>query len=194
VLAVGMGLVMAPATESIMGSLPRTKAGVGSAMNDTTRELGGALGVAVLGSVVTSKFTSSLSPALQGLPADARAAAESGLAGALRVASQLPGAAGETLANAAKQSFVNGLSAAALVATVVVILAAVAAWFLLPSHFGMQATSPGGPATDDLGDDHSLEGTLDVLDGTPIDADGPSGSAAGDVIEEGEREPSPVLD
>ena len=55
-MAVGMGLVMAPATESIMGSLPRAKAGVGSAMNDTTRQVGGALGVAVVGSVMLSVY------------------------------------------------------------------------------------------------------------------------------------------
>ena len=55
-LAVGMGLVMAPATESIMGSLPPAKAGVGSAMNDTTRQMGGALGVAVFGSVLASVY------------------------------------------------------------------------------------------------------------------------------------------
>ena len=55
-MAVGMGLVMAPATESIMGSLPRAKAGVGSAVNDTTRQVGGALGVAVVGSVMTSAY------------------------------------------------------------------------------------------------------------------------------------------
>ena len=55
-LAIGMGLVMAPATESIMGSLPRAKAGVGSAMNDTTRQVGGALGVAVVGSVMLSMY------------------------------------------------------------------------------------------------------------------------------------------
>ena len=47
-----MGLTMAPATESVMGSLPREKAGVGSAVNDTTRQMGGALGVAIIGSVV----------------------------------------------------------------------------------------------------------------------------------------------
>ena len=49
IMAVGMGLTMAPATESVMGSLPRAKAGVGSAVNDTTRQVGGALGVAVIG-------------------------------------------------------------------------------------------------------------------------------------------------
>ena len=50
VMAAGMGMTMAPATESVMGSLPREKAGVGSAINDTTRQVGGALGVAIIGS------------------------------------------------------------------------------------------------------------------------------------------------
>ena len=70
-MGVGMGNVMAPATDSIMGSLPRAKAGVGSAMNDTTRQTGGAIGVAVLGSILASKFHSSMSAAAAGhhLPA-----------------------------------------------------------------------------------------------------------------------------
>ncbi len=58
VLGLGMGNVMAPATDSIMGSLPRAKAGVGSAVNDTTRQVGGAFGVAVLGSILSSQYTS----------------------------------------------------------------------------------------------------------------------------------------
>lgn len=74
-LAIGMGLTMAPATESIMGSLPRAKAGVGSAMNDTTRQVGGALGVAVVGSVMTSVYGGRVVAAISsaGLPVgDAR--------------------------------------------------------------------------------------------------------------------------
>ncbi len=67
VLALGMSLTMAPATESIMGSLPPAKAGVGSAVNDTTRELGGALGVAVLGSLLASGYASSMVTSLRGL-------------------------------------------------------------------------------------------------------------------------------
>ena len=55
-LSIGMGLVLAPATESIMGSLPPERAGVGSAMNDTTRQMGGALGVAVIGSVLATSY------------------------------------------------------------------------------------------------------------------------------------------
>ena len=192
-LAAGMASTMTPLTTLIMSSVPLGKAGVGSAMNDTTRELGGALGVAVLGSVVTSRYTSSLAPAISGLPDQARSIADSGLAGALGVAAKLPGAAGTQLADAAKQAFVDGISTAALVATGVVIIAAVAAWFLLPSHFGVQATSPGGPSSHDLGDDLSLEGSLDVDHGIPVDTS-PIPGAAGDVVDDGELEPSPVID
>lgn len=85
VLATGMGLTMAPATESIMGSLPPARAGVGSAVNDTTREVGGALGVAVLGSVLSSIFAGRMNETLasQPLPAEA-AAAEHSVTGAVR--------------------------------------------------------------------------------------------------------------
>jgi EmrB/QacA subfamily drug resistance transporter len=69
IIAGGIGLAMAPATESIMGSLPPAQAGVGSAVNDTTRSLGGALGVAVMGSVASSVFTGQLRSALGGIPA-----------------------------------------------------------------------------------------------------------------------------
>ena len=70
-LGVGMGAAMAPATESIMGSVPLAKAGVGSAMNDTTRQIGGALGVAVLGSVLASSYSSAMAPIVWGLPPEA---------------------------------------------------------------------------------------------------------------------------
>ena len=77
-LAFGMGLTMAPATESIMGSLPRSMAGGGSAMNDTTRQVGGALGVAVVGSVMTSVYGSRVASAIAGahLPISAKLAGQ----------------------------------------------------------------------------------------------------------------------
>ena len=66
IMACGLALTMAPATESIMGSLPLAKAGVGSAVNDTTRQVGGALGVAVLGSVFTSIYSAQIADRLAG--------------------------------------------------------------------------------------------------------------------------------
>ena len=92
ILGVGMGTTMAPATESIMGSLPLAKAGVGSAMNDTTRQIGGALGVAVLGSILASSFGSSMAPVVAILPAEAARAGDSiGGAAAVLPRSAKPG-------------------------------------------------------------------------------------------------------
>jgi len=131
-LGLGMAITMTPLTTLIMQSVPLGRAGVGSAMNDTTRELGGALGVAVLGSVVTSQYTSGLAGLLGQLPEQARAVADSGLAGALAVAGGVGGTEGELLADAAKQAFVDGLNLAAGIGAVVVFVAAAAAWRLLP--------------------------------------------------------------
>ncbi|HKH25925.1 MAG TPA: MFS transporter, partial [Acidimicrobiia bacterium] len=103
-MAVGMGLTMAPATESIMGSLPLAKAGVGSAVNDTTRQVGGALGVAIIGSVLASTYGSKVGDAVAGqqLPAGVASDAKNSLGFALQTASQIGGPAGNSLANTAR--------------------------------------------------------------------------------------------
>ena len=87
-MGIGIALAMAPATESIMGSLPREKAGVGSAMNDTTRQIGGALGVAVVGSIFSSGYGPAVTSRLAHLPlpAEAVAATRDSIGGAFRVA------------------------------------------------------------------------------------------------------------
>jgi hypothetical protein len=124
-MAVGMGLSMAPSTTGIMASLPLRKAGVGSAVNDTTRELGGALGVAVLGSLLASKFTAALPATVAQLPAAAQAAAKSSLGGAIGVARSLPAATGGPLELAAKEAFVGGMRVSMVGAAVVAMAAAV---------------------------------------------------------------------
>src|SRR5262249_45278817 len=78
ILATGMALTVSPLTGSIMSAVPLGRAGVGSAMNDTTRELGGALGVAVLGSIVASRYTAEIASAVAGLPPTPHALADSG--------------------------------------------------------------------------------------------------------------------
>ena len=87
VLAAGLALVMPPATESIMGSLPAAKAGVGSAVNDTTRQVGAALGVAVLGSIMSSTYTPRVSDAIAGapLPPDAAQAIKAQIGAAMKL-------------------------------------------------------------------------------------------------------------
>jgi hypothetical protein len=135
----GMGLTSAPATEAIMGVVPRDKAGVGSAVNDTTRLLGGTLGVAVIGSVYASIYSSHLTSVLPGgLTPALSAIAHSSVGGALGVAEHL-GAAGHAALGAAVQhaasgAFIKGLSAGCLVAACVAAVGAVAAAALLPAQ------------------------------------------------------------
>lgn len=164
-LAFGMALTMTPLTTLIMSSVPLGKAGVGSAMNDTTRELGGALGVAVLGSLVTSQYASSLAPALTGLPDGARSLADSGLTGALAVGREIGGAPGAALTSAAQQAFVDGLGLAAIVGSLVVFSAAAVAWFLLPKGtpvpFEAGPGTPGGAIRPDAADDAVGDGELE---------------------------------
>jgi hypothetical protein len=134
VLAVGLALSTAPATATIMGSLPPAKAGVGSAVNDTTRELGGALGIAVLGSLFASRYASSLRPDVDALPDTVGEAAVDSVAGATQIAADLGGAAGDALLTAATQAFVDGLQLAATVGAVTAAIGAVIAAAWLPSR------------------------------------------------------------
>jgi Na+/melibiose symporter-like transporter len=136
VMAVGMGLTMAPATESIMGSLPLANAGVGSAMNDTTRQVGGALGVAIIGSVLASSYESEIREALTGRPVPAEVAeqVEGSLGFALEAARRLGGPAGDALADAAREAFVLGMHRGLLVAAASTLVGAVVAAIWLPAR------------------------------------------------------------
>lgn len=131
-LAGGMAITMTPLTTLIMSSVPLGRAGVGSAMNDTTRELGGALGVALLGSLLTSQYTSGIASSIAGLPDRAASIVESGLAGAIVVGDQIGGAPGEALVATANRAFVDGLSLASVAGAVAVAGAALVAARLLP--------------------------------------------------------------
>lgn len=133
VMAIGMSLTMPPSTTAIMASLPLGKAGVGSAVNDTTRELGGALGVAVLGSLAVSHYGSGIAGALGGLPAPAANAATSSLGGALQAAQSIGGQGGAALAAAARTSFVDAASMALLIGAAVVAVASAMVWKFFPA-------------------------------------------------------------
>lgn len=133
IMGFGMGMTMAPATDSIMGSLPLAKAGVGSAMNDTTRQVGGALGVAVLGSVLASTYSAAMNPVVAVLPPPAAELALDSVGGAARVAAQI-GEAGAELLRAAASAFVDGMGNAVLVAAGVALIGAVVSAAFLPSR------------------------------------------------------------
>lgn len=134
VLVVGMSLAMTPATESIMGSLPKEKAGVGSAMNNTTRQIGGALGVAVLGSLFSSTYASGFGPALSQMPGQAVAQVKSSVGGALMVAKLLGGQGGSALASAASASFVHAMDRSLVVGSMVALSGALVALVFLPNR------------------------------------------------------------
>jgi len=141
VLASGMGLTMAPSTASIMSSLPLAKAGVGSAMNDTTRELGGALGVAVLGSLLAGRYTHELTATVASLPSASRDLALASLGGALQVADGL-GATGTNLAAAGRAAFVHAMRVTLEVAGVVAWIAAVIVARVLPRRVAPSEVQP----------------------------------------------------
>ncbi len=130
----GMGLTMAPATDSIMGSVPRDRAGVGSAVNDTTRQTGGALGVAVLGSLFSTRYTAHI--AGLGLPAPVAHVAKQQVAAALQIARRLPPPAGPRLASAARTGFTSGLHLATLTAAGIVLMSAIIVAVWLPARAG----------------------------------------------------------
>jgi EmrB/QacA subfamily drug resistance transporter len=111
----GMALTMSPMTSSIMSAVPARRAGAGSAMNDASRELGAALGIAVLGSVAASKYSSSLDRVIRHLPAQLQAQARSSLTGAQQVASQLPHPAGAIVHAGANAAFIDGIHLACAV-------------------------------------------------------------------------------
>ena len=142
VLGLGMGLTMAPATESVMGSLPLAKASVGSAVNDATRTLGGALGVAVLGSLLSSGYRAGMDGATEGLPSAAAAAANESLAGALAVAHGIGGGGGGRVTEAAQQAFVDGMHTAVLVGAAIAAVGAVVALLALPARAPVAAPVP----------------------------------------------------
>jgi hypothetical protein len=144
-----MGLTSAPATEAIMGVVPKEKAGVGSAVNDATRLFGGALGVAVIGSISASLYTNRLASTIpSGLPAGAAAAAKGSVGGALIAARSLQGVglaqAAHGLSDAATSAFLHSFAGGCLVAGAVAFGGALLAATLLPSRPGerRQASAP----------------------------------------------------
>ena len=135
-MAAGLAFTAGPATDAIMGALPAAKAGAGSAVNDTTREVGGTLGVAVIGSVMSSVFKPRLADSLSGLGAPPAAvdAARQSVVAAFRVAAQLPGETGARAVDAVRSAFMAGFEQGALVAAGITAVAAVAVLVFLPAR------------------------------------------------------------
>ncbi len=131
-LVAGMAMAMSPMTASIMAAVPARRAGAGSAMNDATRELGAALGVAVLGSIAASQYSSHLHDALGTLPAASRSAASSSITGALDAAKSLPASAAHAFDLLARTAFLDGMRVAGLFGAALALAAAVVTVRYLP--------------------------------------------------------------
>jgi EmrB/QacA subfamily drug resistance transporter len=148
-LGAGMALATTPATTAIVSSLPDSKQGVASAVNDATRELGGALGIAVLGSALIGRYRAGLSTALAHTPPRLAHTAKEALPAALQIAARL-GPKGHLLAERAQSAFVNGLSLAMMIATAS--LTAVAAFVFVRAPRHAKSTRHRGSARAGLPD------------------------------------------
>ncbi|MFC1416635.1 MFS transporter [Streptacidiphilus cavernicola] len=137
---VGMALVMPPATVTIMSSLPREKAGSGSAVNNTFRQVGGSLGVAILGALLSTSYRDGIQDKLSALPAPLRAPAGESIEGTLGIVDKV-GARAAGLVDPAKDAFVHAMHVTALASSVVAVLGAVVAVSFLPGRPGKEETA-----------------------------------------------------
>lgn len=133
-LALAMGWVMAPATEAVVGAVPAAKSGVASATNTVARMVAGALGVAVIGSLVSSLYSANVDGSLAGLPAEAQAGAEDSVGAAGAIASQLPPDAAAGLLATTGDAFTDAMGIGLLLAAALAAAMAVAVVRYLPGR------------------------------------------------------------
>jgi hypothetical protein len=141
-----MGVIMPPATEAVMSVVPRERAGAGSALTNTARQVSGALGVAVLGSILAQAYRNQLSPHLGSLPASARNAAAGSITGSQAVAAKL-GSAGRELTGFADSSFIHAMHITTLISAAITLLGAVVVLRWMPGRAAAVA-APQPPAAE----------------------------------------------
>lgn len=137
ILSTGIGFCTAPTTSAIMAAVPDEKQGVASAVNDTARELGGALGIAVAGSILAGRYSHELIPRLAGFPEPVRGPASDSLAKAVEVSERL-GPQGDQLATLSQTAFLHAMHASTNTMAVIVAVAAVLIGFWAPGRDGRQ--------------------------------------------------------
>ena len=168
VIALGIGLVFAPAAEAVMGAVGAAKAGVGSAMNDMTQVLAGAFSIAVVGSVMNAIYAARLGDATASLPAEAGEVAGDSIGSAVQLAASLPLEDALALSAAAKSAFTDGLGLAMLIGAAISLVGV-----LIVARF-MPARDPDVREDDDSGH-RKLE-----LEGSPASSPAPAGAGDGD--------------
>lgn len=139
VLSFGMANTMAPSTDAVMGAVPLAKAGVGSAMNDTTRMVGGALGVAIIGSILNSLYSSAMVKVVAQLPPEPASAASDSVGEAVIIGRKLGGPQGEALVSMAREEFVDAMGYAFVAGAIIAFIGAMLVLkFMPPGHLGKQ--------------------------------------------------------
>ena len=136
---VGFALAMSPMTAAIMSAVPQRRAGAGSAMNDASRELGAALGVAVMGSLAASQYRGAVGDLTARLPASLQETAKSSISGALAVADRLPAPLADVVRIGAEHAFIDGLHLAVTVGSLLALVAAFVVVRFLPATFAHES-------------------------------------------------------
>jgi hypothetical protein len=173
IFSTGMGMGMSPATNSIMGSVPVSKAGIGSAMNDTTRQLGGALGVAVLGTFLNNTYIQGIEGLSNNqiiatlLPAEAIEAISKSIQAAHIIAAQITvPAVAEVITQTANRGFVDGMNNAMLIGAGIMLATSLLTLAILPN----QVRRPEEPAEEEARD-VALEPGADGMIPVPVPGD-----------------------
>jgi hypothetical protein len=133
-LTLSMGWVMAPATDAVMGAVPAAKSGVASATNTVARMVAGALGVAVIGSLVNSLYSNRVAGSLGGLPPQAQARAEDSIGAASAIAAHLPPHAASSLLVATGNAFTDALGIGLSIGAALAVVTAVVVLRFLPAR------------------------------------------------------------
>jgi hypothetical protein len=134
VIGVGIGIALPTTLDIILGTLPPTQTGAGSALTRALQQIAATFGVAILGSILNNAYQSQIGPHLAALPAAARDVALGSIAGAHAVAAHLPAPIGSAVVRAANEAYVQGMAAVMLVSAGLVLAAAIAIAIFLPSR------------------------------------------------------------
>lgn len=156
----GFGITSAPVTESIMGSLPPSRAGVGSAVNDTTRQTGGALGVAIIGSVFAARYHAAIGN-LDFLPPELRETAHESIGTSLQVARKIGGETGKHLVDVSTHAYLASMRVTYAISVAIIVMAMGVAYRFLPAHAPSAHAAP-------YADDGTPPVDSDLLEGVQL--------------------------
>jgi EmrB/QacA subfamily drug resistance transporter len=148
VLAYALGSVLAPSTDAVMGAVPQARAGIATAMNVVSRQVTGALGAAVTGSVLFTIYGNKVAAATEVLPIDLASAAQDSVGAAVHIAASLPPEQAEALTRAAGSAFVDAIGLASLIGCAIALLGSLVILRFMPPQHLLEDQEPGSGADD----------------------------------------------